>query len=150
MAITKWEPLRTMERNMEDLFDRYSRAMGFPISRSSELLANGEWCPRVDISESGDSFQIKAEIPGVQKEDVKLTIDNGVLTLEGERHQEREEKGWRYHRVERDYGNFIRSFTLPANADSSKLKAHFHDGMLDVKIPKTEESRTKAQTVQIE
>jgi HSP20 family protein len=146
MAISKWEPLRSME----DLLDRYSRSLGFPIGRSGELLANGEWHPRVDISENGDTFVIKAEIPGVKKDDVKVTVDNGLVTLEGEREQEREEKGWRYHRIEREYGNFIRSFTLPSNADSSKLKAQFHDGLLEVVIPKAEGTKTKAVSVPIE
>jgi HSP20 family protein len=149
MALIKWEPLR----DIEDIFDRYSRSMGTPyvrqsdLARSSEHLANGEWCPRVDISENDNGFQIKAEVPGVCKDDVKVTLENGVLTLQGERRQEQEEKGLRFHRVERSYGNFIRSFTLPTNVDPKKLRAHFHDGLLEVEIPKTPE--TQAASVQI-
>ena len=145
MALTKWEPLR----EIEDLFDRYRRAVGFPFSRSSELMSDGEWIPRVDISENDEAFMIKAEIPGVRKEDVKVTLENGVLTLQGERRQEREEKGWRFHRVERSYGNFIRSFNLPSNVDDSHLKAHFHDGLLEVDIPKTEQARPQAVEVPV-
>jgi HSP20 family protein len=149
MALIKWEPLR----DIEDIFERYSRSMGAPfvrpsdLARSSELLANGEWSPRVDISENENAFQIKAEVPGVCKDDVKVTLENGVLTLQGERRQEHEEKGLRFHRVERCYGNFIRSFTLPTNVDAQQLKAHFHDGLLEVDIPKTPE--TQATSVQI-
>lgn len=146
MALIKWEPLR----EIEDIFDRYSRAMGMPILRSGDLMTNGEWCPRVDISENDASFQVRAEIPGVHKEDVKVTLENGVLTLEGERRQEKEEKGLRFHRMERSYGNFIRSFTLPSEVDQAHLKAHFHDGLLEVEIPKTSEARSRCIQVPVE
>ena len=146
MAMIKWEPLR----EIEDIFDRYSRAIGLPMGRSGDLSTNGEWCPRVDISENETCFQVRAEIPGVQKKDVKVTLENGVLTLEGERRQEKEEKGLRFHRMERSYGNFIRSFTLPAEVDQEHLKAHFHDGLLEVDIPKTSESRSRCIQVPVE
>ena len=152
MALIKWEPLR----DIEDMLERYSRSLGAPFvrpsdfGRPSELLANGEWSPRVDISEREGSFQIKAEIPGVGKDDVKVTLENGVLTLQGERHQEHEEKGLRFHRIERSYGNFIRSFTLPNNVDAQQLKAHFHDGLLEVEIPKTPEAQTSAITIPVD
>ena len=152
MALIKWEPLR----EIEDMFERYSRSLGAPFfrpsdfARQSELLANGEWSPRVDISENDAAFQIKAEVPGVRKDDVKVTLENGVLTLQGERHQEHEEKGLRFHRVERSYGNFIRSFTLPNNVDAQQLKAHFHDGLLEVEIPKTPEAKSSTVTIPVD
>lgn len=133
MALMTWEPMR----EIEDLLDRYGRGLGLPLMRSSERLFNGEWSPRVDISESEGQFQIHAELPGVRKENVSVKVSDGVLTLEGERHQEREEKGWRQHRVERSYGRFSRSFTLPASVDAEHLKAHYHDGILEVELPKT-------------
>jgi HSP20 family protein len=145
-TISKWEPLRDIEM----IFDRYSRSLGMPFTRSSELLGESEWCPRVDIRESEKSFQIKAEVPGVRKEDVKVFLDHGVLIIEGERKQEREEKGWRSHRIERSYGNFIRSFTLPSNVNSEAMKAHFSDGLLEVEIPKTKTSETPAVMVPID
>ena len=146
MAITRWEPLR----GMEDLLDRYNRSMAYPFGRSGDVVSNSEWCPRVDIAEMNDAFKIKAEIPGVKKEDVHVTLDNGVLTLEGERRQHREEDGFRFHRVESEYGNFIRSFTLPANVKSSGLKAHYHDGILELDIPKAKESQVKAMAIPVE
>jgi HSP20 family protein len=146
MAITKWEPLREIEQ----IFDRYSRSLGFPFSRAADLLPDGEWCPRVDIGESEKCFLIKAEIPGVRKEDVKVSVDSGVLTIEGERHERREEKGWRFHRMERSDGAFLRSFTLPSNVDTAGLKAHFHDGMLDVEIPKTAAAPSTAVSVPVD
>ena len=143
MELTKWEPLR----EIEDFFDRYTRALAFPFARGSEIIGNGGWAPRVDVSENDAAFVIKAEIPGVAKDDVKVTLENGVLTLQGERHQEREQKGWRFHRVERSYGHFMRSFSLPANVDEGHLKATFHDGLLEVDLPKLE--KTHVQTVQV-
>jgi HSP20 family protein len=146
MALIKWEPLR----EIEDLFDRYTKAMGWPASRGQELINTGDWTPRVDISETDNEFMIKAEIPEVNKEDVKVSVENGVLTIQGERRQEKEEKGKKFHRVERYYGSFVRSFTLPDNIDATKIKASFKDGMLNVQVPKTEEARPKAIEVKVE
>ncbi|MBI3373644.1 MAG: Hsp20/alpha crystallin family protein [Betaproteobacteria bacterium] len=149
MAIVKWEPLR----EIEDMFDRYTRAMGsigWPSTRGQELIATGEWTPRVDISETDKEFVIKAEIPEVKKEDVKVSVDNGVVTIQGERKQEKEEKGKKFHRVERYYGNFVRSFTLPDNIDEANIKASFKDGMLNLQIPKTAESKPKSIEVRVE
>lgn len=146
MELTKWEPLR----EIEDFFDRYSRSLAFPFARSAELVANGGWAPRVDVSENDAAFMIKAEIPGIKKDDVKVSLDNGVLTIEGERRQEREQKGWRFHRMERSYGHFMRSFSLPGNVDESHLKASFHDGLLEVDIPKLEQARSHAVQVPVE
>lgn len=147
MELTKWEPLR----EIEDFFDRYSRSLAFPFARSSsDLFANGGWAPRVDVSENDDAFVIKAEIPGVDKDDVKVSLENGILTLQGERRQEREEKGWRYHRMERSYGHFMRSFTLPTNVDETHLKASFHNGLLEVDLPKLEQSPAQALQVPVE
>ncbi len=146
MALIKWEPLR----EIEDMFDRYTRAMGWPSDRGQELMATGDWSPRVDISETDNEFLIKAEIPEVKKEDVKVSVDNGVLTIQGERKQEKEEKGEKFHRVERRYGNFVRSFTLPNNVDETKVKATFKDGMLNLQMPKTAETKPKAIEVKVE
>jgi len=146
MELTKWEPLR----EIEDFFDRYTRAMSVPLGRGSELIANGGWAPRVDVSESDAAFVIKAEIPGVNKDDVKVTLENGVLTLQGERRQEREEKSWRCHRMERSYGHFMRSFSLPGNVDEDHLKACFHNGLLEVDIPKIEHTHSQAVQVPVE
>jgi HSP20 family protein len=113
-------------------------------------MTTGDWSPRVDISETDNEFVIKAEIPEVTKEDVKVSVDNGVLTIQGERKQEKEEKGKRFHRVERYYGSFVRSFTLPDNIDETKVKASFKDGMLNLQIPKTAETKPKAIEVKVE
>ena len=145
MQLTKWDPFR----EMEDVFDRYSRAIGWPRRGAQEVMATGDWAPRVDIAETDNEFIIKAEIPEVEKEDVKVTVDSGVLTIRGERKQEKEEKGKKFHRVERYYGSFTRSFTLPDNVDESKIEASFKDGMLNLQIPKTEAAKPKAIEVKV-
>ena len=145
MALIKWEPLR----EIDDLFDRYIMSMGWP-SRRQELITAGDWSPRVDISETDNEFLIKAEIPEVKKEDVKVSVDKGVLTIQGERKQEKEEKGKKFHRTERYYGSFIRSFTLPDNADESNIKATFKDGMLNLQVPKNARTKHNAIEVKVE
>ncbi|MDF1578138.1 MAG: Hsp20/alpha crystallin family protein [Desulfurivibrionaceae bacterium] len=143
MEITRWEPLR----EMEDFFDRFSRPMGRQFGR--ELARAGEWAPRVDISENDKEFVINAEIPDIKKEDVKVNVENGVLTLRGERKQEKEEKDKKFHRIERFYGSFCRSFTLPDNVDEAKIDATFKDGMLKLTIPKIESKKPKAIEVKV-
>jgi HSP20 family protein len=145
MALVRWDPWR----EIEDMFNRYTRATGQPRSGSQEVVATGDWAPRVDIAETDKEFSIKAEIPDVKKEDVKVSVDNGVLTIKGERKQEKEEKNKKFHRVERFYGSFTRSFTLPDNVDENKIEASFKDGMLNLIVPKTEEIKPKAIDVKI-
>ena len=146
MAVLKWDPWR----EIEDMFDRYTRAVGGLRTRGQEIVATGDWVPRVDIAETDKDFIIKVEIPEVKKEDVKVTVDNGILTIRGERKQENEEKGKKFHRVERHFGSFIRSFTLPDNIDEAKIKASFKDGLLNLQIQKTEESKPRAIEVKVE
>jgi HSP20 family protein len=145
MKLTKWDPFR----EMEDMFDRYHRALGWPRREGQEVMATGDWAPRVDIAETDSEFSIKAEIPEVKKEDVKVSVDNGVLTIKGERKLEKEEKDKKFHRVERFYGSFTRSFALPDNVDESKIEASFKDGVLRLGIPKTEKAGPKAIDVKI-
>ncbi len=146
MALTKWEPMR----EIEDLFDRYTKAMGWHSGRGHELITSGDWSPRVDISETDSEFVIKAEIPEVGKDDVKVSVDNGVLSIKGERKQEKEEKGKKFHRVERYYGSFQRSFSLPDNIDAAGVKAVFKDGMLNVTMPKTAAAKPKSIDIKVE
>lgn len=146
MSLVKWEPMR----DLENMFDRYTRSMGLPASGVQELMTTADWTPRVDISETDNAFSIQAEIPGIRKEDVKVNLEEGVLSIQGERKEEKEEKGKRFHRIERSYGSFYRSFTLPENIDKAKIKATFHDGMLQLQIPKTKTVSAKAIEVKVE
>jgi HSP20 family protein len=145
MALVKWEPIR----EIEDLFDRYTSKLGWP-SLSREAFSTTEWSPKVDITETDQAFTIKAELPEVRKEDIKVNIENGMLSISGERKQEKEEKDKKFHRVERFYGSFMRSFTLPDNVDASQIKAEYKDGMLNLSLPKTAENKPKATEVKIQ
>ena len=145
MKLTKWDPFR----EMEDVFDRYSRALSLPRRGSQEAMTTGDWVPRVDIAETDKEFSIRAEIPEVKKEDVKITVDNGILTIRGERTQEKEKKEKKFHRIERFYGSFMRSFTLPDNVDENKIEASFKEGMLNLTIPKTDAAKPKAIEVKV-
>lgn len=144
MSLVKWEPLR----EIEGLFDHYTRAMGMPASLG-QVMTSGDWSPRVDISETDKEFLIKAEIPDMDKKDVKVTVDHGVLTVEGERKQEKEEKGKKFHRVERYYGSFVRSFALPDNVDETNIDAEFKNGMLNLKLLKTGKTTPKKIEVKV-
>jgi HSP20 family protein len=146
MAPVKRDP----GREMEDMLDLYRRTVGQPRAGSQEVIATGDWTPRVNIAETDKAFEIKAEIPEVNKEDVKVTVHNGVLTVQGERKLEKEEKGKKFHRIERFYGSFTRSFTLPDNVDETKISASFKDGVLNLQIKKTEEEKPKSIEVKVE
>jgi HSP20 family protein len=146
MAIVRWNPWR----EMEDLFDSEQGQTGRPKAGNRELATTGDWVPRVDISETDNEFVITAEIPDVKKKDVSVTVENGVLAIRGERKQETEEHGKKFHRIERHYGSFTRSFTLPDNVDQTKIKASFKNGMLNLKIEKTEAVKPKTIEINVE
>ena len=147
MALVRWDPFR----ELEDMSERLNRVFSRPSLRNSgkENLTVADWMPTVDISETEGEYLIKAELPEVRKEDVKVTVENGVLTLQGERRQEKEEKGKRFHRVERSYGSFVRSFTLPESVDESFVKAEYKDGVLNLHLPKSEKVKPKAIDVKV-
>ena len=148
MTLVRWDPFR----ELEDVSDRLNRMFNRPaLDRTSgkETMVVADWVPSVDVSETDGSYQIKAEIPDVKKEDVKVTLEDGVLTIQGERKQEKEVKGTRYHRVERSYGRFVRSFTLPDVVDEEKVKAEFKDGILNLELPKSEKAKPKAIEVKV-
>jgi HSP20 family protein len=120
-----------------------------PRANGKETMVVADWVPSVDVSETDGEYQIKAEIPDVKKEDVNVTLEDGVLTIQGERKHEKEEKGMKYHRVERSYGRFVRSFTLPDLVDEENVKAEFKDGILNLQLPKSEKAKPKAIEVTV-
>ncbi len=146
-ALMRWDPFR----ELEEMSDRLNRMFARPATRTNgkETMVVADWTPTVDISETDGEYQIKAEIPDVKKEDVKVTLEDGVLTIQGERKQEKEEKGKKYHRIERSYGSFVRSFSLPDVIDEEKVKAEFKDGVLSLHLPKSEKAKPKAIEVQV-
>jgi len=150
MNLTKWDPLR----ELDEMAGRFGHLFGrpFPLMRRDagrENLTMADWVPAVDISETAESFKLKVELPEVKKEDVHVTLENGMLTIQGERRQEKEEKDTRMHRVECSYGSFLRSFQVPENVDGTRIDAEFKDGMLLVTLPKTEAAAPKVTEVQI-
>ncbi len=114
-----------------------------------EALTVAQWSPLVDITEDEKEYLIKAELPDVKKEDVRLTVENDVLAISGERTFEKEEKGKKYHRIEPAYRSFVRRFTLPEDADGSRVTADFKDGMLQVHLPKSQKAKPKAIEIKV-
>lgn len=148
MTLVRWDPFRELEDMSERLNRVFSRP-AVPAKNGKELLTVADWIPTVDISETEGEYVIKAELPDVKKEDVKVTLEDGVLTLTGERRQEKEEKNTKYHRVERSYGSFVRSFSLPDLVDETKVKAEYKDGMLNLHLPKSEKAKPRAIEVKV-
>jgi HSP20 family protein len=147
MNLMKWDPFR----ELEDVSNRLNRVFGRPLARMepNEMFTVADWTPSADISETDTAYLIKAEIPGVNKEDVKVTIENGMLTIQGERKMEKEEKDKKFHRIERSYGSFMRSFRVPDDADESAVKAEFKDGVLNVTLTKSAKAKPKAINVSV-
>jgi HSP20 family protein len=148
-ALTRWDPFR----ELEDMQQRLSSVLGRRPQRredsEKESITVAEWAPLVDITEDDKEYLIKAELPEIKKEEIKVTVENGVLVLSGERKFEKEEKGRKYHRIERAHGSFVRSFNLPDDADVDKVNAEFKDGMLQVHITKSESARPKRIDVKL-
>jgi HSP20 family protein len=142
------DTLRDLQ-NMSDRIDRLLAGRNIPSAGRDEAMALVDWAPAVDVMETDDEFQIRAELPGVEKKDVKLSVENGVLLISGHREQEKEEKGKRYHKIERAYGNFARSFTVTETVDAEKVTAEFKNGVLTVRLPKSEKARPKSIEVKV-
>ncbi|MCX5720649.1 MAG: Hsp20/alpha crystallin family protein [Nitrospirae bacterium] len=151
MTLVRWDPFRDLEDVSSQLNWMFRRpALPQTNGANKETMIVADWVPSVDVSETEGEYQIKAEIPDVKKEDVKVTVEDGVLTIQGERKYEKEEKGKKYHRVERSYGSFIRSFTLPDLVDEEGVKAEFKDGVLNLQLPKSVKTKPKAIEVKVD
>ncbi|MFZ5493964.1 MAG: Hsp20/alpha crystallin family protein [Verrucomicrobiota bacterium] len=147
-ALTRWDPFRELEEMHNRLSGFFSRT---PARRSdgNEALITADWSPAVDIVEDEREYLIKAELPEVKKDEVKVTVENGALMISGERKLEKEQKGRKYHRVERAYGSFGRSFLLPDDADTGRIRAEFSNGVLQVHVAKTEAGKPKPIEVKV-
>jgi HSP20 family protein len=150
--VSPWRELEEFEervnRMMERAFRRPFLKPLFPGLLEEEELELGRWYPAIDVIDKEDSYVLKAELPGVKKEDVKVDVHDSTLTIKGEKKAEEKVEKENYLRIERSYGAFSRSFTLPENADAAKIKASYNDGVLELVIPKKEEAKPK--TIQIE
>jgi HSP20 family protein len=145
MSITRYDPFR----DLRALQDEVNRLFSSGVSRGfgDEGIARGAWAPNVDIYENKDQIVLEAELPGMNREDFELTVENNVLTLRGERRFEKRDEGDNYHRVERAYGQFSRSFTLPQTVSAENAAAEYQNGVLRVVLQKREE--VKARRIEI-
>ncbi len=154
-TLLRWDPFKTRWNTLKDRDELESRLATMFATREAtgnggqEALTVAQWSPVVDITEDEKEYLIKAELPDMKKEDVRLTVENEVLAISGERKFEKEEQGRKYHRIERAYGSFVRSFSLPEDADGSKVTAGFRDGMLQVHLPKSQKSKPKAIEIKV-
>jgi HSP20 family protein len=148
--LTTWNPFR----ELDEAQNRITRLLGgFPNRIMGEgnghSLMVADWSPLVDITEDDHEYLFKADLPELKKDDVKVTVENGILSICGERKTEKEEKKRKFHRIERSYGNFRRSFTLPQDAEGAKVTADFRDGVLKVHLPKTAVPKSKPIEVKV-
>lgn len=146
-TLARWNPLRELEEFQNRILGAFNPSSS-RHGNGQESLTLAEWMPTVDIVEDDKEYLITAELPEVKKEDVKVTVENGVLTITGERRFEKAEKT-KYHRVERSYGSFARIFALPDNGDPAKVNAEFKDGVLKVHVAKSEAARPKQIEVKV-
>ncbi|MDR3610913.1 MAG: Hsp20/alpha crystallin family protein [Ignavibacteriaceae bacterium] len=153
MAIVRWNPMRdlmSVEREFNRIFNSLDRKLGFGESdRENEEFENAVWMPLTDILEDDNQYYLNIDLPGIKKEDVKINYTNGQLSISGERKMESEEKNTKYHRAERSYGKYYRSFTLPQKIKENEINAEFKDGQLKISIPKSEEAKPKQLEIKV-
>jgi HSP20 family protein len=148
MAIVRWDPFS----EMSDMQDRMARLLGDAYSRrgADDVMRRGAWIPPVDIYDSGQhELVIKAELPDMKREDIQLTVDNNTLTISGEKRMDSELRDENCHRVERAYGTFMRTFSLPPTVDTGKVSADYRAGVLTIKLPLREEAKPKQIQVKV-
>jgi len=139
-----WAGVTSLKSEMDRVLDR------FFAPKWEEYGAHGEWAPSLDLSETKEAFMVKAEVPGMDSQDIQVSLQENLLTIKGEKRQERDEKDERYHRVERNYGAFTRGVRLPVTVDGSKVDARFKNGLLTVTLPKTPAAKGTAIPVKAE
>jgi HSP20 family protein len=136
-------------REMDELFRNMQRAFtGWP-AKIEESMTLADWTPSVDIGECEKEYLVKAELPEVSKDDIKVNVDDGTLTISGERKVEKEENGTKFHRLERAYGNFVRSFSMPNDTDADNITSEYKDGILTVHLPKNPVAKPTAHAIPV-
>ena len=146
MSVIRWEPFGAMD----DVFNRFPSM----FEKWARLAGSGEkgvgWSPSVDISETDQEYLIRAALPSVKKEDVNVTVDDGMLTVSGERRQQEQQKDEKFHKIESFYGSFSRSFSLPEGTDASAIRAESKDGVLTIHVPKVKAETKKPTTIKVQ
>jgi HSP20 family protein len=145
MDIVRWDPFR----ELGDISSRLNAIFGQPLGRRLEGDGFADWMPAMDVQETDKEYLIKADLPDVKRDDVKIGVEGGILTVEGERRKEQEEKGKKFHRIERAYGKFVRRLTLPTDVDAQKIAADFKEGVLNVHLPKSANARPRTIDVKV-
>jgi HSP20 family protein len=140
MAMSRWDPFRELSSIQNELNRLFGRTFG---SESTEEVRSAAWVPAVDVAETDERFVITAELPGVKPDDVDISVENSILTVQGERRFYEETKEEDYHRIERRFGSFARSVTLPSTADPEGIQASFDAGVLRIEVPKKEEAKPR-------
>jgi len=147
-----WRPFRElapmrdfdrMRREMDRLWDSF-------FERGPRAVETGEWYPSLDVAETKNDIVVKAEVPGMDQKDIDISLSDGVLTIKGEKKQEREEKDENYHLVERSYGNFARSIRLPSEVMTEKINASYKNGVLKILLPKSDEAKKKEIKIKVD
>ena len=140
MAIRRWDPFRDLQSIQNEMNRLFGRTYG---GEREDVVPQGAWAPELDIFETEDKFTVVLELPGMTTDDVSITVENGVLTVSGERQFYKDVKEDSFHRIERRYGNFVRRITLPQQADTTKISAGMKDGVLTIDVPKAEQSKPR-------
>ena len=144
-SITRHNPFNDLRTLQNRLFEPFFGRFNF----MDDALASGTWAPAVDVAEEADTIHVKVEVPGMEEKDLKINYEDGLLTVSGERQfEQREDRS--YHRIERSYGNFVRSFSLPRSVDPSRIAANYRNGVLEIEIPKKEEARPRQIGINID
>ena len=153
MTLVRFNPARdffNLDREFNRMFNTFNDRFGLSKkSDKDEEYENAVWMPLTDVAEDNDNYYLKADLPGIKKEDVNISYSEGSLRISGERSQEKESKDKKYHRIERSYGKYYRSFNLPGQIKEDKIKAEFKDGQLNVIIPKADEVKPKEIDIKV-
>ena len=152
MTLTRWNPakdLLNIEKEFSRLFNSFGNRFGLTSENGNEEYENAVWMPLTDITENKDSYVLELDIPGVPKENVKISYTNGQLSISGDRSQEKESKDKNYYRMERSYGKFFRSFNLPQEIKEDGIEAKFKDGQLTITVPKAEKVKPKEIAIKV-
>ena len=146
MAIVKWEPLKELV-TLQDRMNQFLSELKIPFNDENGRLVQ-DWVPAVDIFEDAEAIQLRAELPGMEMKEMEVKVANNTLQIQGEKKLEREDRRENYSRIERVYGRFSRSFTLPTSVDQDEIKAQYEKGVLNITLPKREESKPKTIAVE--
>src|SRR6266550_113063 len=147
MALIRWEPARELQSIQQEMNRLFGTFFDSPAGSNGARL--GRWIPAMDLVEEGDHYVLRADLPGLNEDDVKVELEDNVLTISGERKSEREERKEGYYRIERASGSFSRSLTLPEGVDPDRIEAHFKNGVLEVRVPKPEERKPRRVAISV-